>query len=285
MANYVSIQKKIDRGRGIAGRVLGQPYNVYRIGQNAALNLIDPFNRVTTNFPVLRRRISAKDQIEAPERMGTLFFELVANADQYLVGDVFVQNDQVYGTGDTSVDFSTNQLNAFCLAFHAPIKKTLGARLDKQVQFYRPSRAPATRADGTQHWVNTQENMLPLVLFNGVLSLGAAPNQDSLGFSGSIPYQLGGSAPSATAALIPVGFQTAPNMRGGLYKKIPGDVGTQHWYCYVPPLPDGPTGSFRFVEGDRIVDQDGARYAVRHPYRQDTGFSGSMLVIEREVGA
>src|SRR5262245_59833627 len=177
MSNYIAIQKEIDHGRGIAARVLGQPYNVYRVQATPAINFFDVTNRLSVNTKVLRRRISSRDAIEGAERLGTLFFEIVGDMSPWLTGDVFVQNDPVYGTGDTQVDFPTVQFNGFCLSFHGPIKKAIGARIERQVQVYRPVQAP----DASGRWSPTfGQALAPMVLSNGQFSFGTVGQLASL---------------------------------------------------------------------------------------------------------
>src|SRR5262249_47687291 len=130
-----------------------------------------------------------------------------------------------------------------------------------QVQVYRPVQAP----DASGRWSPTfGQALAPMVLSNGQFSFGTV---------------------GQLASLVPVGFQSAGNMRGKLLHDLPSDTGTQQWSCYLPPLPDGPSHSLVLREGDRLVDQDGARYVVKHPYRQEAGFVGAQMLIEREVGA
>jgi hypothetical protein len=99
------------------------------------------------------------------------------------------------------------------------------------------------------------------------------------------------SYPGAVASLIPAGFQEDKRSKGMILVDNPDMPPRTSWAAYVMPLPGGgyypagPTGDgFTFREGDSIVDQDGARYIVTNPYRQDTGFVGSQLILERYVG-
>jgi hypothetical protein len=260
MVNYVTIQQKIDHGRQIGAQKVGQPYSVYRLGPNSNGNFLDPGNLVASNVPVMRRSVPDTKSLETAVRQGTHWYELIGSFSPFLVGDVFVQTDPVYGPGATSVDFQTDQINAFCLASHAPIKKSIGGRIDRTVTIYRPQVGPTADARGP-FFMETLDQAEPLRILNGQCII---------------------DAPGAKPAQIPAGFmiyyrpyghdQFAPQTKGMTKPTL--------WFVYIPPLP-----GFIFREGDRIVEPTGERYVVYNPYRQDTGQAGFQLVVEREIGA
>lgn len=260
MANYRGIMVHIDRGRGKAAQRLGQPYNVFRIQNNSAANYLDAANQIAVDFPVLRRVIRGGPDREAPE-MGSLLFEIVADMSNFQTGDVFVQNDPFYGVGGTLPEFATPQFNAFVLGFHAPIRKSLGGRLDHLAYVYRQPSGP----DANGYWSADTLASSPVMLQNGVFSVGS---------------------PGQTPALIPVGLQASERFHGEMIDLVPTATPTTRWMAFVPAMP-----GFLFREGDRIITQDesggllatGARYVVVHPYEQEAGLVGSQLVLEREV--
>jgi hypothetical protein len=254
--NYAQIQTKIDRGRGKAGLRVGQPYTVFRIQANGAVQMLDPLNQLSGTAYVLRRKVHNDQALEAPTRMGTLFYEVVGDFSNYIVGDVFVQADTFYGVGATQVNYATLQMNAWVLASHAPVKKSLAARVDRFAQVYRPDISPAPPLADIKYWeAFTLTQATPLVLTAG---------------------QFGFGSQAQAACYIPVGLQSSDRVLGRLLEDVPGMVGKTRWFSYVPPLP-----GFTFREGDLLVMQDQSRFVVFHPYSQEAGLVGSQLVLER----
>lgn len=259
--NYRHVTRHIDRGRGKAGHVLGPPCSVYRIGATASGNYLDAAQRIETGLHVMRRITTDSKQLEAPTRsMGTLFYELLVDATNWLTGDVFVENDPFYGAGDTIVDYTTTQFAGYCLAFHGPVKKIIGARIDRAGLIYRPLET----VDSSNVWSPTLSTgqVAPLVLSGGTFSFGAV---------------------GATPTQVPMGLMSTPRVFRPSFRDIPGDTKTATYYCYLPPL-----NGYTPRSGDRIVnDSDnlatGSRYVVMHPYEQEAGIQGSQLVLEREI--
>lgn len=256
--DYRSAQLHIDYGRGKAGQVLGPPCTVYRVQSNDAINYLDSVNVVKSGLRVARRQISKKDSLEAPA-MGSLFYTLMLDATTFETGDIFIENDPFYGSGATEVDFSTAQFEGYCLAYHAPFKETIGARIDRTAALYRPVDAPDSSSG---FWTPTTSKMAPIVLASGVWSVGAV---------------------GATPGLIPIGLQTFHRVKGPLVKGLPGSTDALTYFAYMPAL-NGVTPK----EGDRLVIgglSSGERYVVQHPWTQQAGLQGSQLVLTREVAA
>lgn len=257
MANYVHIQRLIDRGLGIAARNIGQPMSAYRLQANGAVNFLDTANLVQANVMVYRQPSGAGKLGIEGVTLGSPLYELFGDFNTFYVGDVFVQTDPAfptgYGPGATLADFSTVEINAFCLAFHGPLKKIIGARIDRLAQIYRM----ASAADTNGYLSAETAASLPVVLSDGTFSVGAV---------------------GATAAFVPIGMASLPRWRGRLFADIPTSTNEVVWVAYAPPLP-----GFLFKEGDRLVLQDGSRYVVQNPYEQMAGLAGSQLMVEREI--
>jgi hypothetical protein len=253
--NYVGIQRKIDRGRGKAAVRLGQPYAVYRVQANAAANYLDASNLIAQRVPALRRIGKGPAVSRALETvpLHALFYEVVADLTTYLVGDVFVQQDPVYGAGATLVSYPTLQMDAMTLVSHAPVKPSLAARIDRLCQIYRIATAP----DTTGFFESTVDAALPVVLTSGMWGLGSA---------------------TQTAAMVPVGLMPVSRMGGTLIPAIPESTARIRYGAVLPPL-----FGFTLREGDRIVTQDGARYVVMDLFDQEAGVACTAALVEREV--
>ncbi len=259
MVNYAGIQNKIDRGRGKAASKLGQPYNVFRnLTTGGATNFLDTSNKVASNYLCFRKGIGggAVESVETETKQGTFWYQMVSNLIGFKTGDVFIQNDPLYGAGFTSVTFATVEFNGLCLASHAPVKKTIAARVDRLASIYRPA---STGPDTNNYFSNQLSQMLPLQLTAGI-------------------YALAGS-PTATPTLIPVGMMPHARPYGGnIFDEVPGMPKKTLWFVYVPPL-----NGFFIHEQDKIQLQDGSIYTVLHPYEQYAGCVGFQLVCERET--
>jgi hypothetical protein len=259
--NYVLVQRHLDYGRGKAGSILGAPASLYRVGLGlAAVNYLDALNLLRTNLHFSYSPIAKKQDLETPEHMGTMFYELGIDMtrQQLLLGDVAVITDPVYGVGSTIVEGATTDMSAVALCGHMPGKTVIGARIDRLAWVYRPG-AP----DATGYWDERPEVATPVILTNGVYSFGSV---------------------HATPTLVPVGLMTHSRVFGHEFKDAPGSTGFTHYFCYIPPLP-----GIKLREGDYILTDGpsfatGSRYVVIGPWEQEEAVVGYQLIMERETG-
>jgi len=272
MSNYARIQGHIDKGKGRAAHHVGMPFLAYRLISTSAGDFPSGWSPVATPagtaFSLLRRRLS-EGKLELGIKSVALFYDIVANMNPFLVGDVFVQNDAAfvpnisYGAGATQVPGTTIEFNGMCLAWHPPENKAVGARIDRRVKIYRPATSPATTTTpaggSTQYWKETLDNDRSLMLINGTYSFGV-PGANNANF-------------------IPCGFTAAIRQHDWVFQPgIPGMLKEAKWFAYLPPLP----GYFP-KEGDALVDEYGSRYLIAVPYEQKTGVAGYQLAIDRKI--
>lgn len=260
--DWHTVARHIDAGYGSCGRAIGPPCSVYRYTGASTGDFIQTGNLVQNNVRVYRTISVTKSDQESPTHsFGTLFYQLYVDATFWEVGDIFVENDPFYGQGGTEVEFTTDQFEAYCLAFHGPSKVIIGARVDRNAYIYRPLSGP----DNTGFFDPTiGENVSPLICTDGVWGITGTQ--------------------SGTPSKVPVGIMAMPRDRDAAFPpKVPGDTGQTVYFCYVPPL-----NGFNPREGDRIItDGDattGVRYIVKHPYQQQAGISGSQLMCNRLIG-
>lgn len=266
MVDYASVQDKIDYGKGKAGDKLGQPYTAYRLTSAATGDFPGGWFTVQTNIPILRRRINERLIESALEYSGTLWYSITADMTDFLLNDVFVCTDPAYspgisyGPGATAIEGGSQyELNAFSFAWHQPINKAVGARLDRRCQILRPLGAPDRMPDGGFAWRQANDASMPLVLNGGVYSF---------------------SNPRSVGNWIPVGLASTarPGKGDNFPPEFPGMVGFSRYYAFLPNLP-----GYQPTEGDRLITEDGARYVVHNPYRQEEGVVGQQLVMERTI--
>jgi hypothetical protein len=254
MANYIDIQRAIDRGRGAAAQVLGEPSNVFRLVAGANGNYLDSTNKIASPN-IFFRGCSAKDiraGLESDSRLGTFWFEMIGDMSSFQLGDIFLINDPVYGSGSTLVPWTTTEFRAICFAQHAPVKKSFGARLNTTIQVRRLTNAAAQ--NGGKYWQAGQNDGSPVCLVNGQFVLVAG-----------------------TPSNIPCGLIATGRTYGEKsFNDDPTNLHKSAWYCYVPPLQ-----GFNFREDDRVIAADGAIYRVLIPYQQQAGAVGSQLYLER----
>ncbi len=262
MGLYTNIMPLIDKGRGLAANAVGVPYNVFRLIKNSNGNLLDPSNEIGSNIYGFRKVTHGGTAMETTTKFNMVWYKMVFDLQNFLTGDVFVQNDPIYGKGATLADFTVSQFDALCLAFHPPIKDALGVRLDRIATIFRPNLEPTTGG----YWkstVNTPStpatnNALPVILVNGQYTLGTV---------GQTPTQM------------PIGCLPARWGTGGSeFSKIPGMVKIPEWHIYVPPMQ-----GFVFQSGDRIVAADGSQYTVSLVWNQVAGTVGNQLFCDRDI--
>jgi hypothetical protein len=268
MVNYARVQHHIDRGKGIAAQKLGPPFLAYRLTASAAGDF--PTGWTPTNgpqgglsFPLFHRRI-ADTKIELALPRAAILYDIIGNMEPFLLGDVFLQNDPAYvpgvsyGVGATLLP--GQQFNAMALAWHPPVNKAIGIRLDRCASIYRPAGTPLTFEDASKYWASTHDNDTPLVLAGGQFSLNPA-NAGQVG------------------SLLPIGL-TADH-RGGekvFGPGVPGMVAPIRFFVYIPPLP-----GYSAREGDALITEDGARYVMRAPFIQEAGVVGTQTLCDRKI--
>jgi hypothetical protein len=263
MVNYASIQRHIDKGRGIAARHLGPPFAAYRCVTWSQGDFPDGWEMVNPSFPLFRRRYS-EGKLHVGIKGMTIWDELIADMSQFWLGDVFLSRDPPYQAGVSYGDGATQlfgglEFQGLCLAYHGPVNKSIGARVDRLAQIYRPNTVPVANPEGSLSWKSTLPGDQPLVLNAGAYAFGAPG--------------------SATASLVPVGLTSQHRKGDTNFKDVPGMVKLAMWFCYVPPIP----GYFP-REGDAIIDQNGTRYVVTSPWEQQAGVVGYQLTCDRKIG-
>lgn len=254
---YDQIQNFIDMGNGFEAQQLGPPYDVYRVTGSSSGNVIQSGNKIASAVPVVTSvgyGTKVRQSLDTEHNQGIIWYEIVTDLRNFLVGDIFVLNDPKYGQGSSSVNFSTNQFKGFALSDHEPMKQALGGRLNCNVTIFRPSAAP----NSSGQWDKTKLNAQPVILNSGTFSLGSVGN---------------------TPAQIPAGLIALGRSYGDRsFLEVPGEQRKSGWELYVPPL-----NGFNVKDGDRIVGPDGARYIVVIPYTQVVGTTGGQWFLEREA--
>lgn len=252
----IQFQGFVDNMLGYFGNSFGVPYAAYRLTRSSGGDFPNGWIRLSASANILRNRVTSLNIETNLQSQRTLWYELAGDLTGFLLGDVFLPTIDPPGV---TIVAATAELDGFALASHRPTDVPIGARLDRRVGIYRPLLAPAAQADGSLHWRSTHDADTPLILAGGIYAWGT---------------------PGAAASLVPAGFGTNDRAsRGEEFgpDKI-GIVPTPRYFAYLPPLP-----GYIPAEGDALIAEDGSRYTVVSPYRQETGVVGSQLLIERYI--
>lgn len=256
MPEWYEIAEKEQYGRGKEAEVLGQPWTVYRIGGTSSGNFLDAGQQYLDGVPCFFKvnTSALKQSILAEKIPGVILYELSVDTLQFglKVGDIFIQNDPVFGQGYTSVDWDTDDLNGFVLAQNAPNKLTVGVRLNTLCKVLRQNTDPVN-----DEWGPTSDKCSYLTLSSGVWSF---------------------ATPKDAAAQIPLGlFPVARPYGDKTFLDTPAMLRKSGWAGYLPPIK-----GIRLKEGDRIHLLDDQRFVVVFASLQETGLAGTYVFLERE---
>ena len=246
---------------------MGAPFTAVRCDDNATGDFPDGWTKVAQNVAIKRTRV--RDQkLETNLLSGaTLWYDLVADMSPFLLGDVFVSTDAAFVTGvsygqGATILAGTYELNALALAWHPPVAKPVGARIDRRCRVYRSiARAQnETDTDTTPDWSVSESATSPLILCDGTFGWGQVSDSGSF-----VPMGLGSTErPSRAPEFGP--------------QQLPTTTPISRYFAYLPPLP-----GYVPLEGDEIEAEDGTRFVVTQPYFQQSGVVGSQLTIDRTL--
>jgi hypothetical protein len=91
------IDSAVKQGRGVVGAVLGQGYDVYRLGPNTSpTGIISPSSQIASAFPSVFTKLPSRTDIEIESIVKALYFTADADTRMFLPGDVFVQQATTY---------------------------------------------------------------------------------------------------------------------------------------------------------------------------------------------
>ena len=264
MVDYARVEHLIDRGRGRAAHKLGQPFTAYRLETTSSGDFPNGWSTVCEWFP-LYRRVLPPGKLEISSKGVDIFYEIIADMEPFLIGDIFLQNDPPYEPGvsygaGATFQPGTAEFNGMCFASHFPVGKNVGTRLNRRVSVYRPAGRPLlNESDNSLYWASTHDNDQPLLLASGQFSLGAPGSGEAV------------LVPSQIAMWTRTGDATfGPN--------VPGTIRPVKYFCYLPPLP-----GYLAREGDAIIDENGTRYVVLSLLEQQSGVVGQYCIVDRKI--
>ena len=253
---WISVTRIAQHAYGVAAQHVGIPMNIYRISPNSSGDWIQPQNLYAQNRRVDRQPSPAGNKgFETSKKNEVFWFELMADCNDLLVGDVFVSTDPVLNKGWVTVNYDSTEFIGLCLAENMPTRAPVAARLNTMAQFFTPSISPSTQTGLVpvqNYYDSTLPNKQAIILENGKFTRANA---------GQI------------AANIPIAFMPFRNF-GEIYNQPTMNVtGSERRLIYVPPM-----NGYQPVAGDEFVIVDGSRYVMESNYHQDSGTAGNQFV-------
>ncbi len=249
--NYEFVQNMIDFGRTLASDFVGQPFIQYRLNTLSSGNALDAINQIG-NLNVKVTATTSRAFIEN-SYFHTNVFDFKVAAASVQLGDLLVQNDQIYG-----------QNAVYAIASFRPLKPVLAVRVNHLAQLYRLKNNydPITNPNG--YGGVAIEDELPFVLTNGIYAPAADPN--------------------ATPSQIPCGIVSTGQLKGlsGQVERLPLDTMRAMWYIYMPELP----GLSRLLPGDVVQgpapdpNELPQRFAIQNSMQIPAGFAGTFYNAE-----
>lgn len=254
MSNWLTITKIAQHCYGVLAQQVGIPFNIYRIQPTSNGNWIQPQNLIAQNVRVDRQpMLSGNKGFESAKRMETFWYELMADCTPFLVGDIFVSNDQVLNQGSVTVNYNTTEFVGLCLAENMPTRAPIAARINTTAQLYTASLLPNRQ----NYFDSSLPNRMPIILQNGSFS---AVNTGQ------------------TAAVIPVASTPFRNF-GQIYSQPTANVTpAERRLVYIPPMP-----GYVPIPTDEILFADGSRYILESNYIQQSGTAGTQAVCVKIV--
>lgn len=244
----------IQQGRGAAGSVLGQTFDVYRLSDTTNVAIVSG-SPLIVNFPSIMRRNTSKKDLEN-QTFELMTYEAVCNNQPLAKGDVLVQNG--YDNDDSVFTFA---------GFRAP-GKTMMVRTEFNATITRPrpTAGDTSQQPGSMNtyvgtdvgWSGTAlEDEEILTLVDGLYAFS---------------YEEG-----ATPAQVYVGLVPNSRVKDGNTLGVPTEQYRDQFLCYVPMLP-GET----LNELDRINFGLSDRYEIMKFHTSDeTGLGGYVMMVEK----
>lgn len=248
------IDSAIQIGRGAAAAVLGQTYDVYRLGASTGGSVVTGVPQFTA-YPARVRRSTMKVAIENAF-FDALIYESTSDNRALVLQDVLVQ------TGYENDD------SIFTFAQARPTRETIFVRTESAVTITRPippagaaAQQPLAGPVATLGWGGidkTNEQVLTLV--NGLYAFDGLTATPAVVYCGLQPL----NRIKDTSTSTPAG-------------KMPTALYREHFVIYIPDLP-----GIMLNELDRINFPNSDRYevALYHTSNQ-TGLTGYICVCEK----
>ena len=248
--NLAALDALVQYGRGRAAQVVGQTYDVYRLGAGTSGQIVAGTPLIIGLPASLTHWTNVKD-IEN-QVFGALTFGATVNNLALLIGDILV------GTG-----FGSDGA-MYAVADLRPLKETILIRCEQSSTVTRPTapgdivtRNPSGPTDITGYNTVAKSTEQSLVLTNGLYAF----------------------ASTGTAAMVPFGLQPLNKLREYPESKLPTDTRREGFIGYLPLLP-----GVILEENDVISSGSGGdRYRIEQVYIAEFGLQGNIVLLTKLV--
>ena len=248
--NLAALNTLVQYGRGKAASILGQVYDVYRLGPTVSGQIVSGTPAIS-GFPAsLTHWTNAQDVENNP--LGALTFAATCTNLALEIGDIFVG----YSYGSDGAMYAVADLR--------PLKQTVLVRCEQSSTITRPTAPadlvalnPSGPTDIGAYNVVTKETEQSLVLNNGSYTF----------------------ATSGVAAMVPFGLQPLNKLREYPESKLPTDTRRQGFVGYLPLLPGV------IVQENDVISSGSAgdRYRVEQIYIAEFGLQGQILLLSKLI--
>ena len=248
--NVAALNALVQYGRGRAAQIVGQTYNVYRLGPSVSGQIVSGSPAIAGLSASLTHWKNLKD-IEN-QVFDAITFSATVNNLALAVGDILVG----YGYGSDEAMYAVADLR--------PLKQTILIRCEQSSTVTRPTapadtivRNPNGPTDVTGYNVVTKETEQSLVLTNGSYSF----------------------ATTGTAAMVPFGLQPLNKLREYPESKLPTDTRREGFVGYLPLLPGV------ILEENDVISSGSAgdRYRIEQVYIAEFGLQGNVLLLTKLI--
>jgi hypothetical protein len=268
------IEDALQQVQGVAAAILGQTYNVLRLGNNASGSIFDE-DPIATNFPLSPLKASKKS-IEN-DTFNLLVFIGTCDNRTLQLGDLLVETGfeaeagNAWGGssawGGAGAEWGGGTADVFAFAQRRPMHESLFVRCESQISITRPQ--PHGGQSGQQPvsgWVDAPGHMgidkareWPLVLTDGSYDF--------------VPP----STPNVIPAAVPAGLTQLQRLSDARDPDIPVTLYRERFMAYIPLLP-----GVQLTELDRINFPNEDRYQLASLYTSEqTGLAGYILICEK----
>lgn len=267
MANYISIEKHLAKGKGKAGKVVGQPFIVRRLTPNGFVIIDKPVWCIS-------RKLGRATVIEQ-QVMVSQVFEFVGDGRRFEVGDILTKqqgvryaeriveqvvverrahtnHDSVLGNDELEIGVVQRRTPSYAIVQKKPVGKYIAVRVEAECQVRRGI-VPLVNGDGGYQDAGcTNEHVLVLPNNEGTFEFRAltdvrAASGDSVG-------------------LVPMQLELMLGTHGQLPFNLPMDWRENRWSFVCPNWP-----GLDLKENDTFISPEGDRYRLHAIHRPMIG--------------
>jgi hypothetical protein len=245
--HLAQINQAIQKGRGAAASVLGQTYDVYRLGSQSGQ--IVSGTPLYMNYPATLTHWKNLKDIEN-QVFDALTFAATCDNTFLEVGDVFVGT----GYGSDGAMYVVGDMR--------PLKHTILIRCEQSATITRPTTAAS----------NATLNTGKPTQIKSYVGVTKTTEQSLILTNGSYSFSATGSS-----AMVPFGLQPLNKLREMPESKLPTDTKRESFVGFLPLLPGV------ILEENDVISSgaSGDRFRIEQNYIAEHGLQGQVLLLQK----